>query len=178
MGGFDLRALTRNPASPAAAKLAQSGVEVRGGGSEAPAHAFGTYRDAPSLQPEHSPGSPLKQACTPGAPPLAQVVKADFDDPASLAEAFKNVDSVFAVTDFWQACGLDASKELAQGEPRSMPRRPPAMHACVSRCEDGRAWRCGAPPSPIHLYPSPPPPPPHVLLWQGRTWWMLRARRA
>lgn len=45
-----------------------------------------------------------------------QAVKADFDDLDSLKAAFEGCDSVFAVTDFWQACGLDPFKELQQGK--------------------------------------------------------------
>lgn len=45
----------------------------------------------------------------------AEVVKADFEDPDSLAEAFRGCDAVFAVTDFWQSCQLDAEREKKQG---------------------------------------------------------------
>jgi len=45
-----------------------------------------------------------------------QAVKADFDDPASLRAAFEGCDAVFAVTDFWKACGLDPFKELQQAK--------------------------------------------------------------
>ena len=44
------------------------------------------------------------------------VIQADFDDPSSLRAAFEGCDSVFAVTDFWKACGMDAAKELLQGK--------------------------------------------------------------
>jgi uncharacterized protein YbjT (DUF2867 family) len=39
---------------------------------------------------------------------------ADFDSPDSLVAAFQGVDGVFAVTDFWAACGCDPLKEKAQ----------------------------------------------------------------
>ncbi|EFN58158.1 hypothetical protein CHLNCDRAFT_57026 [Chlorella variabilis] len=71
IGGFKLRALTRNPASPSSTKLAGPDVEL---------------------------------------------VKADFDDPVSLREAFKGCDAVFGVTDFWVACGGDGDRELQQGK--------------------------------------------------------------
>lgn len=45
-----------------------------------------------------------------------QVVQADFDDPDSLRAAFENCDAVFAVTDFWKACGMDPYRELQQGK--------------------------------------------------------------
>ena len=43
-------------------------------------------------------------------------VKADFDDLESLKAAFEGCDAVFAVTDFWVACGLDPYKEIQQGK--------------------------------------------------------------
>ena len=43
-------------------------------------------------------------------------VKAEFDDVESLKAAFEGCDAVFAVTDFWAACGLDPFKELQQGK--------------------------------------------------------------
>lgn len=46
----------------------------------------------------------------------AEVVKADFDDPASLRSAFEGADAVFGVTDFWKACRLNPFKELQQGK--------------------------------------------------------------
>ncbi|GAB4815165.1 hypothetical protein N2152v2_002211 [Parachlorella kessleri] len=45
-----------------------------------------------------------------------EVVKADFDDVESLKSAFQGADAVFAVTDFWKACGLDPYKEIQQGK--------------------------------------------------------------
>ena len=45
-----------------------------------------------------------------------EAVQADFNDIESLKAAFENVDAVFAVTDFWAACGLDPAKELQQGK--------------------------------------------------------------
>lgn len=50
------------------------------------------------------------------AMPGVQVVQADFDDLASMEKAFNGCDAVFAVTDFWKACGLDPVKELQQGK--------------------------------------------------------------
>jgi uncharacterized protein YbjT (DUF2867 family) len=43
-------------------------------------------------------------------------IKAEFDDVESLKAAFEGCDAVFAVTDFWAACGLDPAKELQQGK--------------------------------------------------------------
>ena len=45
-----------------------------------------------------------------------EVVKADFDDIDSLKAAFQGADAVYAVTDFWAACGLSAEKELQHGK--------------------------------------------------------------
>ena len=45
-----------------------------------------------------------------------EVVKADFNDLESLKTAFERCDAVFAVTDFWAACGLDPEKEIQQGK--------------------------------------------------------------
>jgi uncharacterized protein YbjT (DUF2867 family) len=45
-----------------------------------------------------------------------RVVKADFDDLDSLKAAFEGCDAVFAVTDFWVACGMDPAKEIQQGK--------------------------------------------------------------
>ncbi|KAL4423614.1 hypothetical protein ABPG77_009201 [Micractinium sp. CCAP 211/92] len=70
LGGFNVRALSRNPESASSKKLSDTGV---------------------------------------------QVVKADFEDTASLDAAFKDVDAVFGVTDFWQACRGDAAREKQQG---------------------------------------------------------------
>ncbi|GAB4815164.1 hypothetical protein N2152v2_002210 [Parachlorella kessleri] len=70
LGGFSVRALTRDPSSNASKELAGKGVEV---------------------------------------------VRADFDDVESLKSAFQGADAVFAVTDFWKACGLDPFKEYQQG---------------------------------------------------------------
>lgn len=71
IGGFYIRALTRNPDSPSSKKLAGPDVEV---------------------------------------------VKADFEDPASLKEAFAGCDAAFAVTDFWVACKGDGDREVKQGK--------------------------------------------------------------
>ncbi|KAL4858605.1 Septin and tuftelin-interacting protein 1 [Chlorella vulgaris] len=71
IGGFYIRALTRNPDSPSSKKLAGPDVEV---------------------------------------------VKADFEDPASLKEAFAGCDAAFAVTDFWVACKGDGNREVKQGK--------------------------------------------------------------
>ncbi|KAL4439843.1 hypothetical protein ABPG75_002844 [Micractinium tetrahymenae] len=49
------------------------------------------------------------------AGPGVELVKADFEDPASLDAAFKGADAVFGVTDFWRACGGDAEREKKQG---------------------------------------------------------------
>ncbi|KAL4439842.1 hypothetical protein ABPG75_002843 [Micractinium tetrahymenae] len=70
LGDCTIRAVTRNPDSPASKKLAGPGVEL---------------------------------------------VKADFEDPASLDAAFTGTDAVFAVTDWWVACGADAEREKKQG---------------------------------------------------------------
>jgi uncharacterized protein YbjT (DUF2867 family) len=45
-----------------------------------------------------------------------ETVQADFNDLDSLKAAFEGCDAVFAVTDFWAACGLDPVKELQQGK--------------------------------------------------------------
>ena len=45
-----------------------------------------------------------------------ETVKAEFDDAESLKAAFEGCDAVFAVTDFWAACGLDPLKEIQQGK--------------------------------------------------------------
>ncbi len=45
-----------------------------------------------------------------------ETIKADFNDVDSLKAAFEGCDAVFAVTDFWAACGLDPIKELQQGK--------------------------------------------------------------
>lgn len=48
------------------------------------------------------------------AKPGVTCVKADFDDRESLISAFEGCDGVFAVTDFWAACGCDPLKEKQQ----------------------------------------------------------------
>ncbi|GAB4817096.1 hypothetical protein N2152v2_004142 [Parachlorella kessleri] len=71
LGGYKVRALTRDPASNSSKKLADKGVEV---------------------------------------------MKADFEDPASLEAAFQGADAVFGVTDFFAGCGLDPAREIQQGK--------------------------------------------------------------
>lgn len=72
LGGFKIKAITRDPSSAKSLKLAAlDGVET---------------------------------------------IKADFDDIESLKAAFEGCDAVFAVTDFWAACGLDPQKEIQQGK--------------------------------------------------------------
>ena len=47
---------------------------------------------------------------------LDQITAILSDDLESLKAAFEGCDAVFAVTDFWAACGLDPFKELQQGK--------------------------------------------------------------
>lgn len=49
------------------------------------------------------------------AQPGVEVVKADYEDFQGLVEAFEGCDAVFAVTDFWVACGGDPEREKKQG---------------------------------------------------------------
>lgn len=94
LGGFTIRALTRNPNSPSSQKLAGAGVEL---------------------------------------------VKADFEDPASLDAAFKGADAVFGVTDFWQACRGDAEREKQQGKNLvDAAKRQGVKHFVWSSLEDTR----------------------------------------
>lgn len=62
------------------------------------------------------PSRSAHAAAWPSASSTNKVVKADFEDPESLRGAFQGVDAVFAVTDFWKACGLDADREVKQGK--------------------------------------------------------------
>jgi uncharacterized protein YbjT (DUF2867 family) len=69
----------------------------------------------------------------------AEVVRADLDDPASLAEAFRGAHGVFCVTFFW--AHVSPEKEIAQA--RSMARAAKEAgirHAIWSTLEDTRRW--------------------------------------
>ena len=95
---------------------------------------------------------------------IPQLVKADFDDPVSLREAFKGCDAVFGVTDFWVACGGDGDRELQQGGwAAGAARRPRLTGAgalsslpvacCSSSCCCCCCWWPGfaaSPPPPMH----------------------------
>ena len=94
---------------------------------------------------------------------IPQLVKADFDDPVSLREAFKGCDAVFGVTDFWVACGGDGDRELQQGGWAAGAAAAPAdrrgalsslpVACCSSSCCCCCCWWPGfaaSPPPPMH----------------------------
>lgn len=69
----------------------------------------------------------------------AEVVKADLDDPASLAEAFRGADGAFCVTNFWEH--FSPEKELAQAANMAGAAKDAGLaHVVWSTLEDTRRW--------------------------------------
>lgn len=69
----------------------------------------------------------------------AEVVKADMDDPRSLADAFQGAYGVFCVTPFWEH--MSPERELAQARSMAQASREARVkHAIWSTLEDTRLW--------------------------------------
>lgn len=69
----------------------------------------------------------------------AEVVAADFDDPASLRQAFEGAYGVFCVTNFWEH--FSPAKELAQATNlANAASEADVQHAIWSTLEDTRNW--------------------------------------
>ncbi len=96
--GWKVRALTRDPSSKASQRLAEKGAEVRFTSWAPPRSAIRPY---PSSEERGISANNRPSLALQGIPPparLLQVIKADFDDTASLAAAFQGADAVFGVT--------------------------------------------------------------------------------